>query len=36
MPLFFWLPYIIFSGMFPTPKADEVQVPVPVQVRTRD
>jgi hypothetical protein len=31
MPLFLWLPYIIFSGMFAAPKAE-----VPVQLPTRD
>ena len=32
MPLFLWLPYIIFSSMFATPKAD----PLPVEIPTRD
>ncbi len=31
MPLFLWLPYIIFSGMFPRPKADEVPVRIPAR-----
>ena len=32
MPLFLWLPYIIFSGMFATPKSD----PAPARVSARD
>lgn len=32
MPLLLWLPYIIFSAMVPTPKADAV----PARIPTRD
>jgi len=32
MPLLFWLPYIIFSGLFATPQAESV---APVRHRDR-
>jgi hypothetical protein len=31
MPLFLWLPYIVFNGLFVAPKPNPALVPIPTR-----